>query len=156
MPPELLATTTPTVAMSVDAGAGAGRWGGGGGGPMAGRGEVPVREPEHRARPDLGSAAAVEHLDAGEVAAHVEQDPVGLALAVEARAAAPEREVLAGPAREGDHLRDVVGVARHDDRLREPPVRARVRRVADQVARAREHAVGAEELDELGAQRLRR
>ncbi len=51
---------------------------------------------------------------------------------------------------------DVVDVVGHRDRLRDQPVGAGVGGVADEVERAGQHALGAERLDQLAAQRLGR
>ena len=53
-------------------------------------GEDPVDVAEHRARLDSRTGAAVLDRDRAKVAPHVDQDPVGLTLAVEARAAGAE------------------------------------------------------------------
>ena len=63
--------------------------------------------------------------------ADVDEDPVGLALAVEAGAAAAERQVPAGAPRVPEDLDDVPRVVGHDDDLREAAVGAGVGGVAD-------------------------
>ena len=149
IPPELLATTPPTVAMSVEAGSG----------PelsvMAAEHAVGVAE--HGAGPHLhASCVVVQDLDAAPVAADVDQDARALPLAVQARAARPEGDRDAVLAAVGDHAGDARRVARLDDDLRDQAVRARVRRVADEVGGATEHGALAEEARQVGAKRLGR
>ena len=118
------------------------------------RGEHAVGVAEHRARLDPRQRAVLLDRDAAEVAAHVDQDAVALALAVEAGAAGAEGDRDARPPAVGEDLGDVPGVVRHHHRLREEAVGAGVGGVADDVAGTGEHAVGAEQLLELAAQRL--
>ncbi len=120
---------------------------------MGGKHAVDVAEDVAGA--DAHALAVVEHRDPAEVAANVDEDPVGLALAVEAGAARAEGHGRAGPPAVGEDLGDVVGVAGHHDHLRKQPVRARVGRVADDVARAGEQPIGAEQLGQLAAQLYR-
>ena len=87
--------------------------------------------------------------------ADVDEDPVGLALAVEAGAAGAEDDGDPGAAAVLEDLGDVAGVVRHHHRPRQQPVGAGVGGVADDVAGAGEDAVGAEQRLELAAQRLR-
>ena len=118
------------------------------------RGEDAVGVAEDRARLDPGSGAVLLDRDAAEVAAHVDEDAVALALAVEAGAAGAEGDRDPLLAAVGEDLGDVVGVAGHHHGLREEPVGAGVGGVADDVAGAGEDAVGAEQRLELAAQRL--
>ncbi len=129
------------------------------------RGEDAVGVAEHGAgldpgegRVDLGPAltrnAGLDR-DAAEVAAHVDEDAVALALAVEAGAAGAEGDRDPVLAAVGEHLGDVGGFAGHHHRPREEPVGAGVGGVLDDVAGAGEDAVGAEQRLELAAQRLR-
>ena len=86
--------------------------------------------------------------DPAPVAADVDQDRVGLALAVEAGAAGaegPATPELGGAAQELGHVADV---ARDGHRLRDQAVGARVGGVADQVQRPGEDPVGAERGDQ--------
>ena len=117
--------------------------------------ENPVDVGHHRARGDRDRAALVEHLDAAEVAAHIDQDAIALALAVEARAAGTEGDADPVLASEGDHLADVLVGLRHDHRPGQLSVRAGVGGVTDDVAGPAEHPVCSECLDQLRAQRLR-
>ena len=119
--------TPPTVAMSVLAGSGPSATAVGRSTRLAWPSTVPGRT---RAASPPSSTSTPR-----EVPADVDQDPVALALAVQARAAAAEGHRDPLLAAEGEHLRDVVGVARLHDRLREQPVGARVGGVADQVDR---------------------
>ena len=93
--------------------------------------------------------------DAAEVAAHVDEDAVALALAVEAGAAGAEGDRDPVLAAVGEDLGDVGGVAGHHHRLREEPVGAGVGGVLDEVAGLGQHALVAEQPFELAAQRLR-
>ena len=120
------------------------------------RPEHPVGVPEDGARLDARPRAVVEHLHPGPVPANVDQDPVALGLAVQAGAAGAEGDRHLRRARVGEDLGDVVGVTRHDDRLRQQPVRARVGGVADQVDHPGQDAVRPEQLDQLAAQWLGR
>ena len=125
MPPELLAITPPTQAMSVDAGSGPSRKPCGASTRLTWPSTVPGRTRARR--------AVVLDRDPAEVAADIDQDPVALALAVEAGAAGAEgdRDRVTAPVLE--QLRDVVGVASHHHGLRDQPVGAGVGGVADQV-----------------------
>ena len=116
-------------------------------------GERAVDVPEHRAgaRPD--TPAAIEDLDAGEVAADVDEDAGALRLAVEARPGGAEGERDALPAGEAEELRDLAGVAGGDDGPRDHPVRARIRGVADEVDRPAQDPVLAEECRERAVKR---
>ena len=118
------------------------------------RREYGVRPAEDRAGLHASARSVVLDLDTGPVAADVDQDAVGLPLAVQARAAGAERHRYLLLARVRERLRDVAGVLRHDDGAREQPVRARVGRVLDEVEHAREHAVGSQERDQLRLERL--
>ncbi len=101
---------------------------------------------------DANALAVVEHRDPAEVAANVDEDPVGLALAVEAGAARAEGHGRAGPPPVCEDLGDVVGVTGHHDHLGEQPVGARVGRVADDVARPGEEPIRPQQLGQLAAQ----
>ncbi len=116
------------------------------------RREHAVGEPEHGPRLHARPLAVLLHLHAVEVAAHVDEDSVGLALAVEARPAGAEREVLVVLAAVGEQLLHVFHPARHRHDLGEVAVRARVGRVTDEVVRPAEDAVGAEEPLQIGDQ----
>ena len=80
------------------------------------RGEHAVDVAEDRAGADPRRGAVLEHRDAAEVAAHVDEDAVGLPLAVEAGAAGAEGDRDAALAAEGEDLGDVVGLLRHHHR----------------------------------------
>ncbi len=110
---------------------------------------------EHGAGLDPGERAALLHRDAAEVAAHVDQDAIALALAIEAGAAGAEGDRDARATAVGEDLGDVLGIAGHHHRLREESVGAGVGGVADDVAGAAEYAVGAEQGLQLAAQWLR-
>ena len=144
MPPELLATTPPTVAKSVDAGSGPTR--------RACLTSSRLTCPSTVPDPARARCALVLEPDAREVAADVDHDPVALALPVQRRAAGAQRHRDPLAAAVVEHARDVAGVVRHHDRLRDQPVRRGVARVADEVQRAREHAVGTEQRLEVTAQ----
>ena len=120
------------------------------------RREHAVGVAEHGAGLDPGALAVVLDRDAAEVAAHVDEDAVALALAVEAGAAGAEGDRDAAALAVGEHLGDVAGVVGHHHRPRQQPVGTGVGGVADDVAGAGEDAVGAEQLLEFAAQRLRR
>ncbi len=115
--------------------------------------EQPVGEAEQRARPEPCAGAAVFDLHAREPAAHVDHDPVGLRLPVEARAAAAEvdREVVLLCV--GDRLADILGVVRDHDDGRQQAIGARVGGVCDEVDRAVQHALGAKQRGQACAQR---
>ena len=115
-----------------------------------------VGEPEQRSAGEPHARAVVFDAHAREPAAHVDHDRVGLRLAVEARAAAAEVHGEAVLARVGDRLADVVCVVRHHDDGGDQAVGARVGGVADEVDRAVQHALSAEQRLQLAAQRLRR
>ena len=102
MPPELLATTPPTVAKSVLAGSGPSRRLYGARTRFAWPSAVPGRTRAAR--------TVLLDLHAGEVAADVDQDPVALALAVQAGSPRAERHRDALLAAEAEHLRDIAGV----------------------------------------------
>ena len=99
IPPELLAITPPTVAMSVLAGSG----------PSLRPCGARTRLAWPSTVPGLtrASAPSVLDRDAAEVAAHVDQDAVALALAVEAGAAGAEGDRDAAAAAVGEDLGDV-------------------------------------------------
>ena len=118
------------------------------------RGEDAVDVAEDRAGADPRRGAVLEHLDRAEVAADVDQDAVGLALAVEAGAAGAEGDRDAALAAEGEHLGDVASSFAITTASREEAVGAGVGGVADQVGGAAEDAVGAEQRLQLAAQRL--
>ena len=99
MPPELLAITPPTQAMSVEAGSGPSLQPCGASTRLTWPSTVPGCDPR--------AGAVVLDRDAAEVAADVDQDPVGLALAVEARAAGAEDDRGRGAPAVGEHLGDV-------------------------------------------------
>jgi hypothetical protein len=90
------------------------------------------------------------------VAADVDQDSVALTLAVQAGAARPEGDRDFAAASVSEHPRHALGVARLHDGLRDQAVGAGVGRVADQVGRAGEDRVLAEQSHQVGSQRLRR
>ena len=111
---------------------------------------------EHRPRPHPHALAAVEHLESRPVVADVDEDAVGLRLAVEAGAGGAEGQRDRALRFEyAIRLGDVQRVARPDHRPRDQPVGARVGGVADEVGDASEHPVGADQRRELRAKRLR-
>jgi hypothetical protein len=89
------------------------------------------------------------------VAAHVDEDALALALSVEAGAAGAEGDRDAAALAEGENFGDIAGVVGHHHDLRQQAVGAGIGGVADDVAGASEHAVGAEQLLEFAPQRLR-
>jgi hypothetical protein len=95
--------------------------------------------------------AVVEHRQPAKVAANVDEDPVGLGLAIEAGATGAEGHRRLRPPAIREDLGDVVRVAGQHHHLRKEPVRAGVGRVANDVARAGEQAIGAEQLRQLTA-----
>ena len=118
------------------------------------RGEDAVGVAEHGAGLDPGYRAVLLDRDAGEVAAHVDEDAVALALAVEAGAAGAEGDRDPLLATVGEDLGDVAGLARHHHRLGEEPVGAGVGGVADDVGGAGQQPAGAEQRFQLAAQGL--
>ena len=146
IPPELLATTPPTVQTSVLAGSGPSLR------PWGGEDAVGVAEDRPRLHPRPG--AVVLDPDAAEVLADVDEDAVALALAVEAGAAGAEGDGDVAFLAEAQDPGDVVGVAGLDHRAREAAVGAGVGGVGDEVAGAVEDAVGTEQPLEFAAQRL--
>ena len=118
------------------------------------RGEHPVGVAEQRAGLHPGPGATVLDADAVEVAPDVDEDPGALPLSVQARPPASQRHGdpdSAPIAEDRGYLGCITGP---DHRLREHAVGACVRGIADQVDSAAEDAVGAQQLDQLGAQRL--
>ena len=104
-------------------------------------GEAPVDVAEHDARLDAHAARpSSSTLHPLPVAAHVEQDPVGLRLAAEARAAGAEDERRGGAPREREQLARRPRRRAGSRRPRDRAVGARVGGVADQVERARRDA----------------
>ncbi len=93
-----------------------------------------VGVPEHGSGPDRRTAAVVVDLHAGEVPAHVDQDAVGLALAVEAGPAGPEGDADPILPAVGEDFGDVARVVGHHHDLRQLAVGAGVGGVSDQVA----------------------
>jgi hypothetical protein len=107
-------------------------------------------------RTRLAWPSAVLDLHAGEVAADVDEDPVALALAVQARPPRAQRHRNALLAAEAEHLRDIPGVTRLHHGLREEAVGAGVGGVADQVQRPAADAIDPEERLQLGEEGQRR
>ena len=121
---------------------------------MVPQGEDAVGVAEHGPGLDAGAGAVVLDRDAAEVAAHVDENAIALALPVEAGAAGSEGDRDPLLAAVGEDPGDVAGFLRHHHRAREEPVGAGVGGVLDDVAGAAEHPVGAEQRLQLAAQRL--
>jgi hypothetical protein len=111
--------------------------------PAVGRQDA-VGVAEHGARAHPGEGSLPLDRDPGEVTAHVDEDPVGLPLAVEAGAAGPKHDRHLAIAPVGDHLGDVRRVAGNHHRPGEQAIGARVRGVLDEVDCPREHPVAAQ------------
>ena len=119
------------------------------------RSEDPVGMAEDRPGPHPGPSATVDHLHPTPMTPDVDQDPVALGLAAEARPAGPEGDGHLRGTGVVEDLGDIGGVARHHHRPRQQPVGAGVGRVADQVDHAGEDAALSQEPDQLAPQRLR-
>ena len=150
MPPELFAITPPTVAKSVDAGSGPRR--------RPCRHERAVDVAEHRARLRRARArrrpATAKPRKWRRTSTRM---PSPWRLAVQARAARAQRHRDARAPAVGEHLRDVVGVVRHHDGPAGSAGRGwRPTRTRTRSSTRVQHAVGAEQRLELGAQRLGR
>ena len=119
-------------------------------------GEQPVGEAERHAGLQPRDRTVLLHPRALPVVPDVDEDRIGLRLAVEAGAAGAEHD--RGPVLGGgpQQRRDVGGVARPDDRHGDQPVGAGVGRVADEVSGAAQNLVGSERRDQAPTQRLRR
>ena len=90
------------------------------------------------------------------VATHLDQDVVRLRLAVQAGAGGAECGVASLLPAVGQDLGDLRGGARHDHDLRDHPVRARVRGVANQVDQPVQHAILAQQRHQVVPQLARR
>ena len=88
--------------------------------------ERPVDVAEQRSRLHAHTRSAVLDLQPAPVTPNVDEDPVGLCLAVQRSPARAEGHGNAGPPPVCEHLRDVVHVVRDDDDLGDQPVRARI------------------------------
>ena len=119
------------------------------------RGEHAVGVAEHGAGLDPGDGAVLLDRDTAEVAAHVDEDAVALALAVEAGAAGAEGDRDPLLAAVGEDLGDVAGLAGHHHRLWEESVGTGIGGVLDEVPGLGEDALVAEQPFEVAAQRLR-
>ena len=118
--------------------------------------QTPIDAAEHGAGLDTHARAAVFDGHVFEVTPAVEQDAVGLRLAVEARAPGPEDERGAGPPGHRHHGGDLADVARHGDGPWNRAVTARVGGVADQIARAARETARREHTAQCGRELGRR
>ncbi len=120
---------------------------------VAGQGGV---GPHHGgARPDPGPPALLQHLDPGPVAAYVDQDVLSLGLAVERGPGGAEDHLALSAVGVGEDRGDVVEVLGDHHDLGHEAVGGGVGGVADQVGDLPQHLLGAQQLGQLGAQRLR-
>ncbi len=108
------------------------------------------------AGPDPGPPALLQHLDPGPVAAYVDQDVLALGLAVERGPGGAEDDLALPAVGVREHRRNVVDVLGDHHDLGDEAVGGGVGGVADQVGDLPQHLLGAEQLGQLGAQRLGR
>ncbi|RPK35251.1 hypothetical protein EES37_29190 [Streptomyces sp. ADI91-18] len=104
------------------------------------------------AGPDPGAAAVLQHLDAGPVAADVDQDVLSLGLSAQRGSGGPEDDLAPAAVGVREDRGDVVDVLGDHHDLGNEPVRGGVGGVADQVGDLPQHLLGAQQRRQLLAQ----
>jgi hypothetical protein len=107
-----------------------------------------MAEDHPRARPH--ASAVILHLAAIPVTAHIDQNVVGLRLAVETRARGPKRRVPPGLTTIAKELDDLTRRSRQHDDLRDEPIRARIGGIPYEIDCPVKDVLFSQEGDEIG------
>jgi hypothetical protein len=96
--------------------------------------------------------APILHFAAIPVTAHIDQNIVGLGLAVETRARRPKRRVSPGLTAIPEYLYDVIGCTRQHNNPGDEPIRARIRGIAYEIDCPVQNVLLSQEGDEIDLQ----
>ncbi len=107
---------------------------------------------EDRPRACPHAVAVILHFRATPVMAHIDQNIVGLRLAVKTRARRPKRRVPSGLTAITEESDDVLGRSRLHDDLRNEPIRARIGGIPYEIDGSVKNGLFSEQGDEIGLQ----